>query len=933
MAALPAAAIAGGIGTASAGAAVAGFVVTTIGAFIDNAFLFPRLFGEESEPASIGSVDANYAEEGTGAQFAYGNSNRIAGQYIYVSKPYSQTGGSSGGLGKRGEPAKTTWFVDAAVAFCWNEVGRFNALLFDGNIVYRDKPGVILNPSTGDFTAYFDKTNSVQEWTYQTATGKWLLTRWYGKFVSDPGPTVLFNSFAAGDLIEITDTLGQTVSNLRVVSSSVTGNGTTTEMVIDLLPYYSGQPFGLVTGPPSTPPTMSSANYPWAGVQNPLNEPWVFERNDNKPWKNNLVNEAGVEFFLGKNQPQVSSVIGTAFGTRAPALPGIAYVTLPRLNVSAFGSRAPHVTGIISQSDNSLTTVVENRTADQGITYLAKSVGGIPAAFVSTNVPYFLSGLAWSGTQETYALLAQVMLAYGAESYEKDGVRTFRLRRTATAVSLDPNYLATRPSGQPPRAQIEGLVETDRGALPRRLNIRYPSLELNRNLQKSSQHATRDGLQDAYATDAEDRQVELAIPMLDTEARALAATMLQTIWDETGKATIRLPWTFAHLQETDIVNLTSDVDGRSWSMAITEIDHTATFEVIAKVSVRVDNSSIPAAAYGGGASTYGSESLFGRISNFRASTAITMMVLDIPAFRHEDAIKPGLYIATGNPDPTAPWRGAQVYMSTADNAQYYLLGYGRQATTGHTGGASVLGTASASTFDAVSSVNVRLLTGGPLSNVTQAEAAEGRNLCVIGNEVCAFTTATLQGDGSYVLSGFYRGRLATEDAIALHTDANERFVILDDNVVHMPVGLEHRGKSRDFQVLEPGEALNANPDFTIESYDAVSARSAPVANIQATREDNDDVTITWDRRSRVPTYDLGPAAVPLPEYIEGYVLRIDNASGTEVREVTQSTTSYSYTTAQQIADGTDATDFTIRVVQVDPVSDEGREVSLAVAAP
>ena len=939
MAAIGAVGFASAIGTKTFGAALAGLLVTTVGTYVDNVYVLPRLFGESPERPELGSVEANYAEVGAGAQFCYGDLNRVPGQYIYASKPYSLPG--SGGSGKRGAPAQVTWYIDAAIAFVWNEIGRFNQLMFDGERVYEDDPGAVVSPPTSEFDQHYDKANSVQEWSYSlnpsSGQREWSLVRWYATFETIAPAEHQFITFRAGDKVRIKDTNGfGALFHCRVIRAEATANGTQQRLVVDLVNHWINQSWATGQNPnqPTNEPSVATGNYPWPGPQNTLNEPWSFVRDDSQPWKKNLVNEAGVEYFLGKNQPQVSTVIGNAFGTSAPALPGIAYIAIPKLNVSAFGNRAPHVTGLISQSDNKLTTLVEQRTADQAVTYFGKTVGGIPAAYLSSNIPYNFAGLTWVGTQETHALMAQLMLAYGVESFEADGIRQFRLKKTSSAIQLDPIYLGARPVGQPPRPRVEGYLEVDRGALPRRLNVKYPSAEINRDLQDDSQHATRDGLQDANATDAEDRQVSLAIPMTDLEARALAATMLQTVWDETGSATLRLPWLFAHLTETDQIEFTSEVDGRSWAIVVTQVDHTATFDVLLKVSVRVDSSPIVAAAYGTGASETNSPAIFGRESALRTSAAVTIMVLDIPAFRHEDAVVPGVYIATGNPDPTAPWRGAQVYMSTADNAQYVKIGDGRQATTGHTTGGTALSAVTPGTYDAVSSITVKLLTGGPLSSVTQQEAADGKNLARIGRETVNFVNAALQGDGSYILTGFYRGRQATEDAIGEHTAGNTPFVILDSNVVHMRVGLENIGKARDFQALPAGVALETYPEITLASLDANTVRSAPPANLAGYREPDNDVALTWERRSRVPVNDLGPTVVPLPEYSESYTLYIDDSGGDLVRTVTGLTSpSYTYTAAMQTTDGTNASDFTARVVQVDAISGDGRQATLLVPAP
>ena len=91
------------------------------------------------------------------------------------------------------------------------------------------------------------------------------------------------------------------------------------------------------------------------------------------------------------------------------------------------------------------------------------------------------------------------------------------------------------------------------------------------------------------------------------------------------------------------------------------------------------------------------------------------------------------------------------------------------------------------------------------------------------------------------------------------------------------------------------------------------------------------VVLSWDRRSRVPLDDLVSLVVPLPEVAESYRVEIYNSSGDLVRTETVSTDSYTYTAANQAADGTTAGGFDAKVAQIDPVSGDGRTTTLAVA--
>jgi hypothetical protein len=108
-----------------------------------------------------------------------------------------------------------------------------------------------------------------------------------------------------------------------------------------------------------------------------------------------------------------------------------------------------------------------------------------------------------------------------------------------------------------------------------------------------------------------------------------------------------------------------------------------------------------------------------------------------------------------------------------------------------------------------------LLTFGELQSVTEIAVLNGANVCVIGDEVLQFQTATLIGDNQYRLSRLLRGRLGTEWAIAGHV-AGERFIMLTNALARELVASSGWSISKKYKPVTIGSTLGATTaqDFT-----------------------------------------------------------------------------------------------------------------------
>lgn len=117
-------------------------------------------------------------------------------------------------------------------------------------------------------------------------------------------------------------------------------------------------------------------------------------------------------------------------------------------------------------------------------------------------------------------------------------------------------------------------------------------------------------------------------------------------------------------------------------------------------------------------------------------------------------------VITGNP---ATWGGARVWLSLDGGENYFAIGLAEK------GGITGMLTTELTSNGTTMVVEVSEC-GGELSSVSASEAALGRTIMRVGDEIIAYTTATLIGPGRYELSGLVRGMYGS--AIGVHAEGS-----------------------------------------------------------------------------------------------------------------------------------------------------------------
>jgi hypothetical protein len=230
-----------------------------------------------------------------------------------------------------------------------------------------------------------------------------------------------------------------------------------------------------------------------------------------------------------------------------------------------------------------------------------------------------------------------------------------------------------------------------------------------------------------------------------------------------------LPWDFVLLEQMDLVTLTTTTDELQLNRQLVRIlqideaeDDTLTF-LAEKVEVGV-------ASAAANPSTSGS----GYRPNFDVAPGSVSTPVLINAPTSLTGGDPEVWCAVASTSPT--WGGADVWISI-DNVAY--------SRVGTVNGPARYGTLTASLAnhvdpDTTNTLSVSLAASlGALGNATSTEANAGGSLCLVGDELVTYETATLTGANAYNLTTLHRGFLGTLPAS--HASA-ARFVRLDDAI-------------------------------------------------------------------------------------------------------------------------------------------------------
>ncbi|WP_039019182.1 baseplate multidomain protein megatron [Halocynthiibacter namhaensis] len=501
----------------------------------------------------------------------------------------------------------------------------------------------------------------------------------------------------------------------------------------------------------------------------------------------------------------------------------------------------------------------------------------------------YVRGYLDDGGRDARAALQPLMLAYGFDAIEREGVVTFQLRDG-------------RPTTEIPTGDLAVTEEQD----VRVQTTRSAAAEIAGRIRLN--HVEAGGNYDTVSTEAifpdevtySISQNELPLAMTQNEARAVAERWLAEARVARDTVRIALPPSRLPIGAGDVVHL-PDEEGRN---AMYRIDHVEQSGFQLVDAIRVEP----------GVYVPGDSSLdVPKLRPFMAPVPVLPVFMDLPLiFGNDEAHAPWLAVAA------KPWPGTVAAMSSPSDSGYEVNRlFPSSATFGTT--LSDLQKAPSGVKDRTAFLTVKLSTG-TLSSADWPAVLNGANLAAIGDgsadgwELFQFEEAVLVAPNTWELRGFLRGQKGSDGIIANDWPVGSLFVLMDNAPLQIERGIEARGLDRHYRVGPAGRPVD-DPSYihVIGNFKGNGLRPYSPAHLKA-MPDGADMNVTWVRRTRVDGDSWEGFEVPLGEESEMYLVKIWD-DGILLREETVTVQSFTYTNAMQVSDAAVAP-YTIEVTQI-----------------
>ena len=293
-------------------------------------------------------------------------------------------------------------------------------------------------------------------------------------------------------------------------------------------------------------------------------------------------------------------------------------------------------------------------------------------------------------------------------------------------------------------------------------------------------------------------------------------------------------------------------------------------------------------------------------------TGLVADFFDLPPLAAAHATAHGIYLAAAS-EPDKSFVGGDLYSAPVAAGAFTDVA-DINVEVEHGTALTALGTlnAVAGIWDYVNTVDVQLAYG-EVQPRTKEEVRAGANLAVLGGEIFRFLNAEDLGDGKYRLSGILRGGFDTEPHMSEHV-VGESFALLD-NIAFVERDVGVIGSTRYYK---PAAKFQSIDDVTVIARDHPGETLRPhrPARLRGRRDSAGNLTITWERTTRVP-FDLLTESAPFVESSERYRVVLYNTDGSVLRDEIVTDQEFEYLAADQAADGVAL--FTFLKVEVNQV--------------
>lgn len=482
-------------------------------------------------------------------------------------------------------------------------------------------------------------------------------------------------------------------------------------------------------------------------------------------------------------------------------------------------------------------------------------------------------GFLIGNTESARQSLQPLMLAYGFDCFDQDGVLVFRNRDGKIVSTLDPDWFAV--DGDEP---IMNLTRSPMAETAGRLRVGYIDAE-NDYQSGAAEHLFPD------ESEANIAESDLPLALIDTEGQAIAERWLSEARIAKDEVSFALPPSQADVAAGDVVSIPHG--GQDSLFRVDRVEDSGLRRVH---GTRIE-AGVYSARYRDGAIRYRpGPAQFG---------SVYAELLDLPLLT--GAEEPHQFHIAAASDP---WPGRiAVYSASEDFGYNFNCELTRNAVVGNLRDPLPGGISGIWQRD-----KIRIkIASGILQSRSEIEVMNGANRAAlrvggVGDwEIIQFCDAVLVGENEYSLSKFLRGQAGTEFLVPAEWPVNTDFVLLDSAVQQVSMTTSERGLERHYRI-GPSHLAYDHDDYIHEVFAGQGVGLRPYEPVHL-RADNvaGDHNLSWVRRTRVDGDVWQSYDVPLGEDREVYILRISD--GTLKREVELTSPFFTYTAAMKSADG------------------------------
>lgn len=425
--------------------------------------------------------------------------------------------------------------------------------------------------------------------------------------------------------------------------------------------------------------------------------------------------------------------------------------------------------------------------------------------------------------------------------------------------------------------------------LPRKVSVKY--LDVDREYDTGEQYAERPA-----PNSVNERVLELPLVMNSGEGAQTADVLLSKEWVErVDIGPFSLPPTWRALEAADVVTI--EHRGQSHTVRLTRAEYLPDGRITC-------NAKLTAAQSYTSTATGEAPAVLGQ-SLVPLHGTSSGLLLDVPTMLPQQD-RPGISAAVYG--MSSGWPGALLLRSD-DSGNSYQGIFSSNVAPKVFRATTTLGSGRTDIIDASSILTLTEVSRAPtLASVSFASAAAGQNLAAIGAdgrwEIISFLTVTDNGDDTWTIRDFMRGRFGTEWAMSLH-EADDILILLSPSSVgFIGLPLAAINSPRLYRTVTFGSSVDSSADVA-HTYGAANLKPLSPVKLNGHRNPATlDWTITATRRSRTPVEPFSGVSTPIGETSEAYDVEIWNSDYSTLKRTFSGLTSASatYTAAEQVAD-------------------------------